>query len=237
VFQPIRQALPDVREFYISPDGLLHLVPYAALLDSGQPLLERFTLHMLSTGRDLVLGDPLAAAQSPIIAGIETFGEQKPERPVFPPLPGAQSEADTVTKLIPAGQLVAADRLNRNFLLERVNAPRILHLATHGFYLPDELGNNTDPLTRSGIALNKANESDDGILTAKDAAMLHLRGTQLVVLSACETGVGEATFADGVVGLQRSLKLARRAERDPKPVARERRQDACPDGPFLSQCV
>jgi CHAT domain-containing protein len=63
-------------------------------------------------------------------------------------------------------------------------------------------------LTRSGIALFKANETDEGILTAKDAAMLHLKGTQLVVLSACESGVGDATFADGVIGLQRSLRLA-----------------------------
>jgi tetratricopeptide (TPR) repeat protein/CHAT domain-containing protein len=209
VFEPVRQALPGVQELYIAPDGLLHLVPYAALPDdSGQPLLKSFMLHTLSTGRDLVLGDPLAPAQAPIISGIETFGEQKPERPKFPDLPGAQSEADAVTEIIPAGQHVAADRVNRNFLLERINAPRILHLATHGFYFPDEPGNDTDPLTRSGIALNKANESDEGILTAKDATILRLRGTQLVVLSACETGVGEATFSDGVVGLQRSLKLA-----------------------------
>jgi CHAT domain-containing protein len=61
---------------------------------------------------------------------------------------------------------------------------------------------------RSGIALHDANETDEGILTAKDVAMLDLRGTQLVVLSACSSAAGDVTFGDGVVGLQRSLRLA-----------------------------
>jgi len=209
VFEPVRQALPGTREMHIAPDGLLHLIPYAALLDDqGQPLIRRFILHTLSTGRDLVSNDAAQAVQAPIITGIEHFGAPKPGRVAFPDIPGAESEADAVAKLIPSGRRVAAERVSRSFLLEQTRSPRMLHLATHGFYRPGEPGAEADPLTRSGIALYRANESDDGILTAKDAAMLRLRGTQLVVLSACETGVGEATFADGVVGLQRSMRLA-----------------------------
>ena len=155
IFEPVRRALPSVREFYIAPDGLLHLIPFGALPDEGgQPLLRRFALHILSTGRDLVPGDSVAPAQSSVVSGIESFGEQNPERPEFPDLQGAGSEADAVAKIIPDVQRVAADRMTRGFLLERVNAPRILHLATHGYYHPDEPGNETDPLTRSGIALS-----------------------------------------------------------------------------------
>jgi CHAT domain-containing protein len=114
--------------------------------------------------------------------------------------------------------------------LRRVSAPQILHIATHGFFLQDtgEATNERraagtrlgrwamrveDPLLRSGLALAGANQgsssgSDDGILTALEAAGLDLWGTKLVVLSACDTGLGEVKNGDGVYGLRRALVLA-----------------------------
>jgi CHAT domain-containing protein len=104
-------------------------------------------------------------------------------------------------------------------------APRILHIATHGFFLDDttskppasgsdrrgfESGDGIqNPLLRSGLALAGANASSrDGILTALEASGLNLWGTRLVTLSACDTGLGEVKNGEGVYGLRRALVLA-----------------------------
>src|SRR5262249_38255254 len=120
--------------------------------------------------------------------------------------------------------------------LKQAVAPRILHIATHGFFLEDrpvgiegargsssmrddkELRKpNVDvkiknPLLRSGLALAGANlragREDDGILTALEASGLNLWGTKLVVLSACDTGIGSVRTGEGVNGLRRALVLA-----------------------------
>jgi CHAT domain-containing protein len=108
----------------------------------------------------------------------------------------------------------------------------VIHLATHGFfleYLKDEnrdliqrLGGSgpksgKNPLLRSGLILSGANNAwsgkvvegvEDGILTADEIARLNLTGTRLVVLSACQTGLGDVNNSEGVFGLQRAFKLA-----------------------------
>src|SRR5262249_1409523 len=116
--------------------------------------------------------------------------------------------------------------------LKQISGPSILHIATHGFFLKDiesgadrargmglsltdaaTISNLTyNSLLRSGLALAGANErrtgDDDGILTALEVAGLDLYGTKLVVLSACNTGVGEVNRSEGVYGLRRALALA-----------------------------
>jgi CHAT domain-containing protein/Flp pilus assembly protein TadD len=137
--------------------------------------------------------------------------------------------------------------------LKRVRSPRVLHLSTHGFFLPDlpeqvpDEGVNAfdfpisqsnggsvalglarlgasgaeSPLLRSGLVLAGANllgeqippsqqlaQMDDGWVTAEEAALLDLSGTELVVLSACATGLGMVAAGEGVYGLRRALRLA-----------------------------
>ena len=115
--------------------------------------------------------------------------------------------------------------------VEQVQAPRLLHIGTHGDFLPDpaaKMANPgesstspaliSDPMLRSRLYFagaqhtldGKALPADlsDGILTAFQASTLNLRGTELVVLSACETGRGEQQDGEGVFGLRRALQEA-----------------------------
>jgi CHAT domain-containing protein len=110
----------------------------------------------------------------------------------------------------------------------------VLHVATHGFFLGDQKAGEQgsrglelvtsdpsvlrpaaprieNPLLRSGLAFAGANghrADGDGIVTALEASGLDLWGTRLVVLSACETGVGDVQNGDGVYGLRRALVMA-----------------------------
>lgn len=112
------------------------------------------------------------------------------------------------------------------------NTRRILHLATHGFFYPDPTSSTTDstdvrpafkasddPMIRSGLVLANGNFAwqygrplvsgmEDGILTALEISQLDLSNVQLVVLSACETGLGDIQGNEGVYGLQRAFKIA-----------------------------
>jgi len=94
--------------------------------------------------------------------------------------------------------------------------PRVLHLATHGYYL--ETGSiEGEPLLQSGIALTGANKAlegkigpdgENGVLHALEAQTLNLSGTELVVLSACDTGKGVLDYSEGLEGLPRALFVA-----------------------------
>ena len=101
-------------------------------------------------------------------------------------------------------------------------SPKIIHIATHGFYFADnkqdENKTSNNPLNRSGLIMAGANRVwtgeksldgiDDGILTAYEVSLLDLSSTKLVVLSACETGLGDIKGSEGVYGLQRAFKMA-----------------------------
>jgi CHAT domain-containing protein len=144
----------------------------------------------------------------------------------FARLEGTSQEAGAIRSLFPDSVVMTGTQATESTLKQAV-APRLVHIATHGFFLEpntptgpqaaDRRGINLNvsienPLLRSGLALAGANvrsdTGDDGILTAMEAAGLNLWGTKLVTLSACDTGVGEVKNGEGVYGLRRAFVLA-----------------------------
>jgi CHAT domain-containing protein len=154
----------------------------------------------------------------------------------FGPLPGTAAEGRAIAALLPEVTLLTGADATEN-ALKQVQGPQILHIATHGFFLGDlpavppantrglgvvsatdlpaapvSDGPLENPLLRSGLALagfnQRASGDEDGAVTALEAAGLDLYGTQLVVLSACETGLGEVTTGEGVYGLRRAMTIA-----------------------------
>jgi CHAT domain-containing protein len=149
-------------------------------------------------------------------------------------LQGAEVEATEISSVY------EKNNWNNNLMLKlqaeeerfkNLDAPKILHVATHGYFQPDARSgsendassmrkNEINPLYRSGLLLAGAGDildnnftsssvnSQDGILTAFEAMNMNLDGTELVTLSACETGLGDIQIGEGVAGLQRSFLVA-----------------------------
>ena len=251
VMRPVRQLLGERRkQIFLSPDGALNLIPFGALVDEQtRYLVETLSLTYLTSGRDLlrlqitntqnnqapvVVADPLFEAQPQTLAAQGRAPADGSDRRSFdfatlraPPLPGTATEASALRGLLPEATVLTRAAATES-AVKRLSRPRVLHLATHGFFLADqpedpsarEVGRVSlaalkieNPLLRSGLLLAGANSlrgdgDNDGVLTALEAAGLDLWGTQLVVLSACETGVGEVRNGDGVYGLRRALVLA-----------------------------
>ena len=245
---PFKAELAGLDRLYVAPDGLLHLVPFAALLGpDGRRLAERLDLRLLQAGRDLLRPDPdpADAARGLLALGGIDFDAAEPSQAAsatgpaptttgvsvaelrsrtaaaiqsFPALPGTAEEVRGIAALyrsVRPGEPVtvwqgAAASEARLRALEQ--PPRVLHLATHGFYRP--AGAPSDrPLLLSGVALAGANRAlrdagQDGILYAIEAQDLNLEGTELVVLSACETGQGQVDYGEGVSGLVQALRTA-----------------------------
>lgn len=152
-------------------------------------------------------------------------------------LPGTKTEVETIKTLLDNNgiktNLLTEEKANES-AVKKIKNPDVVHFATHGFFLEDfsedvlaeysktEQDYFRNPMMRSGIFFSGANktysinttnisslkEFEDGTLTAFEAMGLDLDKTELVVLSACQTGLGKVKNGEGVFGLQRAFKLA-----------------------------
>jgi CHAT domain-containing protein/Tfp pilus assembly protein PilF len=222
-------ALVDERKRYLLSDYSL------SYLSSGRDLL-RLRAHVQSKSDPLIIADP-AYGEKPLEDKSAVQAEKSViGKLYFGPLLTA-SEALAIKKILPESKVLLKKDATEA-ALKSVRAPLVLHIATHGFFLGDVdavapgsrsfrtlgaaaavpdlssgdwISNIENPLLRSGLALTGANRGtgdEDGVLTALEAAGLDLWGTKLVVLSACDSGLGQVKNGEGVYGLRRSFVLA-----------------------------
>lgn len=267
LFAPIKKILGSTRLVYLVPDGDLNRLPFEALVDGqGKYLAEEQRFSYLASGRDL-LRDPVKPARGTVAFTNPAFNLGPSDRQAragkllakkvevaaidkstpavrslgWKALPGAAGEAEDIKRLLdgsdygPVKNYAGPEALEE--VLKSLEPPRVLHLATHGFFLDHaeeepsseididagagaarrRLRQDANPLLRSGIVLAGANTLgekgavkgvEDGWVTAEEIALLNLRGTELVVLSACQTGLGDIKTGEGVFGLRRAFLFA-----------------------------
>jgi CHAT domain-containing protein len=257
ILEPLRPLIGEATRVFLSPDGALNLVPFSALVDeSGRYAIERYSFNYLSSGRELLRVNEAPISRKGdgdwIVADPDFVSGRDGKKRVsdassgllsralrgsgYAPLPGTAAEAAAVQEVLKEAEIVTGEKATES-ALKALEGPRLLHIATHGFFLQDQSQSHAlergagdvklgtlsarsgagppleNPLLLSGLVLAGANVRDggggeDGILTALEASGLDLAGTELVVLSACDTGIGEIRIGQGVFGLRRALALA-----------------------------
>lgn len=213
-FQSRLPTLPS--RLLIVPHGPLHYLPFAALYNSTQAkyLVEQYELVMLPSASVLpfITADrqPSSSDLTALVVGNPTPGDLTADflagaDPVeLPPLPYAQKEAEAIAALYNIEPLFGADA-TESAVRRQAEQAGIVHLAAHGYYNP------AAPLN-SLIALAPAPQADgtssDGWLTVGEVYGLNLKQADLVVLSACQTQLGELSAGDELVGLTRAFIFA-----------------------------
>jgi CHAT domain-containing protein len=260
LWDPLLPALSNADRVFMVPDGPVSLVNFAALPASADGYLIDHgpTIHYASAERDLVSslrtdssgrgllalgGASFNAAAGTVpssavafrgaIANCRSFQSLR-----FAPLPATRGEASEIAGLwaetTQAAQLLEGDGASEAAFKQLAPGRRVLHVATHGFFLGSEcpgprmrtravgglvsgspvVVNADNPLLLAGLALAGANRrtrsenGEDGILTAEEVGALDLSGVEWAVLSACDTGLGEIRAGEGVFGLRRAFQVA-----------------------------
>ena len=225
------KATQEKTHLVLSPDGLLHLFPFEALYDdkTQKYLLETHTIRYIPNGKELIRlraqqetnsSNAIAVFAYPdynIPDGVETNTTHKEGnrstqlRIAFTPLPGAKAEAEAIQKIFadrPVTMYMEKNATEEN--LFALKSPEILHISTHGYF---DRNHAPNPMLRSAIALAGANYAyttgtGAGIITALKLSGMHLHGTGLVVLSACETGLMDADDTESISGLSKAFIVA-----------------------------
>lgn len=209
LIKPLADLLPsqESERVIFIPQSSLFLVPFPALQDAkGKYLLEKHTILTAPSIQVLDLTHKQRLAPTPNLASRPTLVVGNPTMPkvILEPgkpaqqlnnLPWAEKEAKDIASILKT-PAITGSQATKTAIIQKMPQARIIHLATHGI-LDDYRG------VGSAVALAPSGK-DDGLLTADEILNLKLNHTELVVLSACNTGGGRIT-GDGVIGLSRSL--------------------------------
>jgi CHAT domain-containing protein/tetratricopeptide (TPR) repeat protein len=201
---------PNARVTFI-PQGSLFFVPFPALQDADRKyLIQKHTiltapsiqvLDLTRQKRQKISGTLKNVPRDVLVVGNPTMPKVslkvEEDATQLPPLPASENEAKEVAQIYKTNAIIG-NKATKSAILPLFPKARIIHLATHGL-LNDFTGRGIP-----GAVALAPDSQDNGLLTASEILDLKLNNTELVVLSACTTGVGKIT-GDGVIGLSRSL--------------------------------
>jgi CHAT domain-containing protein len=252
-WKPIASQLTGITKVYMCADGIYNQINIYTLKD---PITQKYVLDQLNVSMlpnlSYILNDvktntnhtaelygfpdydydfskKVTVAKTTDVLAVNRYGAAK-----LIPLPGTKTEVDNISAFLKGVKWnvnMFQKELASEQQLKQTQSPKVLHIATHGFFLSNV--NNTNdksmmgfestklkmnPLLRSGIMLagasavakdtSNSKQDQDGIFTAYEASLLNLNNTDLVILSACETGLGVDLNNQGVYGLQRAFYIA-----------------------------
>ncbi|MCB0491625.1 MAG: CHAT domain-containing protein [Cyclobacteriaceae bacterium] len=229
----IEPAVAGKKVLYVSPDGVYSQLNLNTLKnDKGEYNVNKYDIAIVGNAKDLIdikARKSQTGAKSAFLLGFPDYATD-----AVPPLPGTKVELENITKVLKSANYTITQRMQKEATeksIKSIKAPMIVHIATHGYFLQDVKSSqgsvygvdaenaSNNPLLRSGLiladakgAINKSpsdiSGNENGILTAYEAMNLDLEGTDLVIMSACETGLGDVKSGEGVYGLQRSFLVA-----------------------------
>lgn len=237
-WKPITDGIGQSSTIFLSADGIYNQINLEAIpTPDGKYVIDNANIVLVSNTKDMFLkklkSNSSASENTASMFGNPTFYITASADHSIAALPGTEKEVNQLQFMLKQKGWITAEYVETSASEENVkemNSPKIFHIATHGFYKPtaqvtleEELEGseavlNQNPLMRTGLLLRGAGDlmekteynynMENGILTAYEAMSLNLDKTDLVVLSACETGLGDLEAGEGVYGLQRAFLVA-----------------------------
>jgi hypothetical protein len=229
LWSPLKPYLSNLDHMYISKSGVVNFISFSAL-----GIEEENSIEYLSSVKELQNvkdSNPRDIARSVLYGGVNfnksNINLSKSRSAIYKNLPFTVDEINAIDSLMDSKNLDATiykglNATETSFKNLEDKKPQTIHLATHGYYfdrdedyrvfelLGDE-SNYDNPMLRSGLLFANYgynNAADDGVLTAEEISRMNLSSTELIVLSACESALGDSRGEEGIFGLQRALKIA-----------------------------
>ena len=232
IIKPLEKAIKNTNTIFISPDAELNRIPFSAIgsYENNKQLGDLKEIRLLTTGRELIelAENKLTSKKAALIVANPKFDLTKTSSSInaekknnnqrrsgildnrnWSALKGTAEEGEIIANLLD-GKLIMQEEAT-SIAIQKSKTPRIIHIASHSYFIDNE--DEKNPLLRSGIVLAGANnprllKNDDGYLTGLEITKLNWQGTQLVVISGCESGRGQSQSGEGVYGLKRAISVA-----------------------------
>ncbi|MDB4835222.1 CHAT domain-containing protein, partial [Cyclobacteriaceae bacterium] len=233
-WEAIDQHLNGINTIYLSGEGVYNQINPETFYSNGDFLLNKYNINLITSTKDLLSPrDSSSANSSPVLIANPKYYTTPSQQQYISQLIGAEHEVKSIQDILIQDSLLPKVYIYDEATEQRLkdlDSPAFLHIASHGYFI-STVSDSTqsyeiytqrsleDPLLKSGILLANGGyivdnnayfnyNKEDGVLTSLEAMNLNLDNTQFVVLSACETGLGEIKNGEGVYGLQRALKIA-----------------------------